>query len=355
MSMAVFALLLVTAVGVLHWALQASRLQQRKTLAAWLAQQQMERLWRMPLPQNSSGKYEPPYEDFQWDTRVEPAAEQDFLSLRVHVSGSGGLEHWLSSERRVQLRELILRSEGRLLRVWEDEAGHHQARGPVPPAEFTLNPAGSELAYVAPHGGLSQLFRAPLDQAGQAQLLIEHPEGVREPVYSPDGSQLAFCAQEQVFVCSVGQRNCRKISSGGHHYSSLAWMPDGRGLVATRDSSFLVLLSGSQERVLVEASGGWNTSPHVAPSGDKLVFLSTRDGNPEIYCLQLPSRRLSRLTQAASYESQPRFSPDGKRIAFLSDRGDGKTRLYSMNPDGSSLSLLADGREVDEAHWVGGI
>ncbi len=68
----------------------------------------------------------------------------------------------------------------------------------------------------------------------------------------------------------------------------------------------------------------------------KIVFVSTRDGNAEIYSCNVDGSNIHRLTNDAGHDDHPAWSPDGTQIAFISDRS-GNPDLYIMNKDGSNL------------------
>jgi TolB protein len=79
----------------------------------------------------------------------------------------------------------------------------------------------------------------------------------------------------------------------------------------------------------------------IAPStiaqlpGGKIAFSSDRDGNREIYVMNADGTSQVRLTNNISFDDVPEWSPDGKKIAFLSYRGDGTWAVFVMNHDGS--------------------
>src|SRR6059058_2154224 len=68
----------------------------------------------------------------------------------------------------------------------------------------------------------------------------------------------------------------------------------------------------------------------------KIVFVSDRDGNAEIYSCNADGSNISRLTNNAGTDDQPAWSPDGSHIAFVSDRT-GHPEIYIMNADGSNV------------------
>ena len=70
-----------------------------------------------------------------------------------------------------------------------------------------------------------------------------------------------------------------------------------------------------------------------------VVHSSDRDGNPELYVMDLDGGSSTRLTDNDFFDGNPDWSPDGSRIAFTSD-GDGNLDLYVMDADGSDVARL---------------
>ena len=77
------------------------------------------------------------------------------------------------------------------------------------------------------------------------------------------------------------------------------------------------------------------------PDGLKVAFISRRDGQREIYVMEIENRNLSRVTKKLGRNSYPVWSPDGTRIAFMSDRN-GDEAIYIMNSDGTNLTRLTN-------------
>jgi len=74
-----------------------------------------------------------------------------------------------------------------------------------------------------------------------------------------------------------------------------------------------------------------------------LAFESHRDGNWEIYTLDLTSGTLTRLTDDLSYDGGPAWSPDGTQIAFESYR-DGNLEIYALPATGGQPRRLTETR-----------
>ena len=82
-----------------------------------------------------------------------------------------------------------------------------------------------------------------------------------------------------------------------------------------------------------------NTEPVWSPGGRKIAFVSTRDGNPEIYVMNADRSHESRLTFDAGDDNTPAFTISGTQIRFI--RGSGvASQLYVMNTDGSDQQLV---------------
>jgi len=81
-----------------------------------------------------------------------------------------------------------------------------------------------------------------------------------------------------------------------------------------------------------------------------LAFVSERDGNPEIYFMNADGTGLSRLTNNPATDTDPAWSPDGKRIAFVSKR-DGGSDIYVMNADGSNVVRRTSAGHSESPAW----
>lgn len=90
-----------------------------------------------------------------------------------------------------------------------------------------------------------------------------------------------------------------------------------------------------------------NVAAHVDDDNrGRIAFVSTRDGNPEIYVMRPDGSGLVNLTNNPANDRLPAWSPDGSKIAFRSTRGR-NTDIYVMNDDGSDVVRLTDHPAVD--------
>lgn len=83
-----------------------------------------------------------------------------------------------------------------------------------------------------------------------------------------------------------------------------------------RSNVWTVNLDGTDPQA-VTTGNFKDTSPHWSADGKRLLFISDRDGTPQLYCQWLNTGRTARLTNLTSPPLQPAWSPDGKHIAFV--------------------------------------
>ena len=88
-------------------------------------------------------------------------------------------------------------------------------------------------------------------------------------------------------------------------------------------------------------------SPSVSPNGKRIAFVSDRTGNDEIYLMRANGNHQRRLTKNHARDESPRFSPNGKGLLFLSERRHAgrryccKDQLFRMRADGSRVKVLS--------------
>lgn len=114
-------------------------------------------------------------------------------------------------------------------------------------------------------------------------------------------------------------------------------------LPATKSGFYLLDVATGEVRPLI-TDHAWNTDPAWSPDGRRLAYVSTRDGQTDIYVMELASGAVRRLTDSGGWNGNPTWSPDGAWIMFDSAR-DGTSRsthnnfrnLFVIRPDGTDL------------------
>ncbi len=149
-----------------------------------------------------------------------------------------------------------------------------------------------------------------------------------------------------------------RIDARAARQPQLGWWGHVRhaGTIALAAASLsLLLLLGGLSPVHWLALGGLSASPLYGvqwitwlsrQQPDRVVFVSTQDGNPEIYVMNRDGSAMLRLTDNPAIDDDPALSPDGTRVAFRSLR-DGNSEVYVVNVDGSGLHRLTDHPAAD--------
>ena len=196
------------------------------------------------------------------------------------------------------------------------------------------------------------------------------------PAWSPDGKRAAFV----IFTVEEGYtRFLLELETGRVENLSLkadqnvtlanpSWSPDGRWIgytgYAADPSNFDVYKQNIKTGKVVNVTNSPDhddDAPSWSPDGTKLAFSSIRKGagtpDPEmfVYVMDIDGKNEIQLTNDyPAQDSYPRWSPDGKKIAFASySRSEPQSfDLYMMDPDGSNMERLTfDQREKSSGRW----
>ncbi|OPY76600.1 MAG: translocation protein TolB [Syntrophorhabdus sp. PtaU1.Bin050] len=98
--------------------------------------------------------------------------------------------------------------------------------------------------------------------------------------------------------------------------------------------------NGKKKAILTKE--GILTSPSFSPDGTKMAFVSDMYGSPQIFVKNLSSGETKRLTYSGSYNTSPSFSPKGDLIAYVAKMGGG-FEICTMGVDGSNQRVLTSG------------
>jgi Tol biopolymer transport system component len=195
----------------------------------------------------------------------------------------------------------------------------------------------------------AELFVADLD-AGTIRQLKSTRNSSFDPRWSPDGTEIAFRSdrdvarpspafQDEIYLMradgtrQINLTRTRRINDGWP-----AWAPDGRRIAYGSElrrgphTDLYVMNRDGTRRTLVVSSSEPDEGPDWS-SRNRLVFVSWRTGDWELYAVDPDGTRLERLTRSAGEDTAARWSPDGKRIVFLSKRD-------ARNPDHDSVYVM---------------
>ena len=236
--------------------------------------------------------------------------------------------------------------------------GGSKDSAPVSPSQ-----AATDLATVRPETEFSGriLFQSDLD--GDNEIYVLTADGLtkltnnawddRYPRWSPDGKRIAFSANPRgnfdLFVMDPDGKNMEAVTDTPEDELDVAWVPDGNSLAFTRDAR---RLPGGDEatwtvdlasRRAVEAVPGFRRSnglADISPATRGIVFTGKRRlGGWGIFYFDPRDGTVRELVKGGG-ACRPRFSPDGRKIVYVSSDADGKGDIWVMNADGSAQERI---------------
>jgi eukaryotic-like serine/threonine-protein kinase len=220
----------------------------------------------------------------------------------------------------------------------------------------------------SPHGDRIAYWAIPKDTAqrdiwtipaagGEPVAVTQDPALDWNPIWSADGKFLYFASDRggsmNLWQIAIDEKSGR--TTGGPRPLTTPSLWSGQ-LTISRDGRRLAYLAlnslASIERIAFDPASGKTQpsvsllkqsgalfSPDVSPDGASIVFRSL-GGQEDLFLVRSDGTGLRKLTDDAPRDRGPAWSPDGKQIAFYSNREGEKYEIWTIKPDGSGLTVL---------------
>jgi Tol biopolymer transport system component len=238
--------------------------------------------------------------------------------------------------------------------------------------EVTCVPAGGVIMYTSDRPGgngfVMDIFVRNADGTSLRNLTNTPGVNERAPVWSPDGSQIAFVPFEttEIFVMAIGSRP-RLVAGGLENVRGVRWSPDGRRLLFLKQASgssvaelTTYTFATKQLRVLARdppiagSLSGYAWSPTGARVAYGIVDFESGLEISTLFTVSAAGGRPEVLVAASPGRGQVfGWSPDGGNIAYVQDPSRDRGDIYLVPPDGPgpSVNLTNSPGVYDEVTW----
>ena len=222
---------------------------------------------------------------------------------------------------------------------------------------FDFSATGDLVFVPAPVRGPQQRL-AFVDLGGRVEIIeAVAPGPLVGPRFSPEGDRVAFqrnAAKNNAWVYDIKRATVTRVTYGRYH--GPVWTPDGRLTLATGGPGNTRLVirsadgSGTDEPLTSGESNDWPRS--WTPDGRTLVFERYTDQNlTDIMAVSLPSRTVTPILNAAFVEYQPRLSPDGRWLAYVSKEDGSAGQLYIRPMTGGGRRVQVSTNTANLGVW----
>jgi TolB protein len=232
-----------------------------------------------------------------------------------------------------------------------------------------LPPIGGEPGDLSAH---SQVFTINPDGSGLARLTnVAQDQGAGSPDWSPDGSKIVYESNESgafhVWVMnSNGSGQTQLTAANGFEDFQPSWSPNGKQIIFSHCSEpfgdgfiaycdLVVMKADGNGAKTLPNPGHWtNVRPQYSPDGKRIAFGSDRGGlQSAVWVMNSDGFSRKRLTPAKLRAFWPDWAPNGSRILFADHCCLPHSNLWTVRPDGSGLNQLTDVPERLDAAFPG--
>ncbi len=210
-------------------------------------------------------------------------------------------------------------------------------------------PFTTKVFFVGEKGGAKNIFM--MDFGGHRVKRITNNSSINIfPYPSPNGNKVAYISFKDgntaIFIKNINTGRTVKLNLPGPA-DYVCWSPKGNKLAVAltpdhyNTEIYTININGGNLKQLT-FTNGINTSPSFSPDGNRIAFVSNRGGSPQIYIMNSDGSNQRRITYNNSYyNTSSAWSPNGKKIAFASFVN-GALQICIMNTNGTDERQITD-------------
>lgn len=222
---------------------------------------------------------------------------------------------------------------------------------PIPTPTVTVPVSSTLIAFESFRDGNREIYTMYED--GSTQTRITNTPAIRdyEVSFSPDRKKVIYTGydgtNEDIYISDFNSSNALKLTTSTEDDYKAIFSSDGTKIIYTGEVGYwsdiwIMNTDGTNNINLTNMPSKIDREPSVSPN-NKIAFHSSRDGNNEIYVMNFDGSGLTNLSNSSAADESPKFSPDGTKIMFLSNRANtvsGKYNIWVMDADGTNKKQL---------------
>ncbi len=189
------------------------------------------------------------------------------------------------------------------------------------------SPDGRILAFISNRGQKNQLFLAPLD-GGEPRQLTTAKFGVAQPAWAPDGKSIAYVARVGDYKESKDRKGAERAVP--RVIRDLRYKLDGIGYFDQRRMHVFTADVETGKETQLTDEDWYDAEPSWSPDGRWIAFTSDRERDrhqrqmrADVWVVRSSGGRARKVTRSRGSASSPAFSPDGRSIAFVGHENGG--------------------------------
>jgi tricorn protease len=290
-------------------------------------------------------------------SEFESAPSPDGSSIAMCAKGISFSQWWRNGHAHIDETEIWLKPIG------DSEKAKVLVEADSKHAWPMWSPTGDTLYFMSDKGGAENLWSLAIGSAQPKQLTHFEHGRVLYPSISYDGKAIVFernltiwkfdiatGKRAQVPITLLGVPNSPGLKhSQVNKFDEMALSPDGKKLaVIAHGDVFALPAKEGGEAVRMTDTPGREDDLQWSPDSSRILYVSERNGHHNLYEYDFKTEKERELTSGNDEDEAPRYSPDGKSIAYIRNEGE----LHLLTVAGNADKLLAqDLLRPKELEW----
>jgi TolB protein len=217
----------------------------------------------------------------------------------------------------------------------------------------------SKIAFASTGSGNKEVYICDFDGFNPRQVTKSRTSAF-SPAWSSDGTMIAYTSFQKgkpdIYVKNLVTGTVTLLTAVKGTNITPAWVPGSTDIAAALSYNggmgiYLLTREGKIRNRITNKWSEWGIemAPCFSPDGKNMAFVSNRSGNPQIFVQNLDSGSVRRLTYQGKHNTTPSWSPNGKKVAYTGRSSNGLNDIYVIDANGGAPEQLTSGAGDNES------